>query len=113
MLLLGDLNAYPREDAISTLVRAGYTDLIHTHIGADAYTYRYRGWAGVLDHAFASERLAARVRDVFIWHIAADEPSALGYDGRASPREARARLYAPTPWRASDHDPVVVDVMPE
>ncbi len=41
---------------------------------------------------------------VTIWHINADEPSVLDYNTEFKPQD----LYAPTPYRSSDHDPVVV-----
>ncbi len=38
------------------------------------------------------------------WHINTDEPSVIDYTTAYKPQD----LYAPTPYRASDHDPVVV-----
>jgi predicted extracellular nuclease len=43
-----------------------------------------------------------------VWHIDADEPSALDYRAGGSPD-----LYAPDPFRSSDHDPVVVGLFPD
>ena len=42
-----------------------------------------------------------------IWHINADEPDVLDYDTSFKP-PAQAALYAPDPYRSSDHDPVIV-----
>ena len=42
-----------------------------------------------------------------VWHINADEPSALDYNNYNQPL-----LYNPDPYRASDHDPVVVEGEP-
>ena len=39
-----------------------------------------------------------------IWHTNADEPSVIDYNLEYKPQD----LYAPTPYRASDHDMVVV-----
>ncbi|NIQ98396.1 MAG: hypothetical protein GWN87_32830, partial [Desulfuromonadales bacterium] len=42
--------------------------------GMPLYSYIYRGAAGTLDYAFASESLAAMSSDAFIWHINAAYP---------------------------------------
>ena len=41
---------------------------------------------------------------VTIWHVNADEPSVLDYNTEFKTQD----LYEPTPYRSSDHDPVVV-----
>lgn len=110
VLIIGDLNAYAQEDPIQALLNAGYQDLIRRNLGERAYTYVFRGHAGYLDHALASESLASQVAAVHIWHINADEPDALGYGtGRKSRRQIE-ELYDPGPYRSSDHDPVIVDL---
>ena len=48
--------------------------------------------------------MSPRVTGVSEWHINADEPTFLSYDTRFNPPE----LFAPSPYRASDHDPVVI-----
>ncbi|WP_040662016.1 ExeM/NucH family extracellular endonuclease [Nitrococcus mobilis] len=101
-LLMGDLNSYPGEAAVQTLLSAGLRDLIAERVApADRYTYVYHGYAGYLDHALATVALADAVGQVAIWHINADEPRYLGY---TNPRAK------PTFYRSSDHDPVVVDL---
>ena len=115
-LILGDLNAYPMEDAIHRL-RAGVdrrlgtaddvVDLVERHAGADAITFVFDGRFGRLDHAFATAGLAAHVTGAAPWAINADEPDLIDYDTSfKGPREAA--LYAPDPYRSSDHDPVLV-----
>ena len=39
-----------------------------------------------------------------VWHINTDEPSVIDYNTEYKPED----LYTPTPYRASDHDPVIV-----
>ncbi len=107
-LIIGDLNSYALEDPITAIKNAGYTNLVEgmlrMHIiGADAYSYVYYGQAGYLDHALASAALTPQVTGVVEWHINADEPVALDYNDHNQPA-----LYNPDPYRASDHDPVVV-----
>lgn len=101
-LLMGDLNSYPGEAAVQTLLSAGLRDLIAERVApAGRYTYVYHGYAGYLDHALATVALADTVEQVAIWHINADEPRHLDY--------TNSRVK-PTFYRSSDHDPVVVDL---
>ena len=106
-LIIGDLNAYAMEDPVTTLKNTGYTNLVETQIGAQAYSYVFEGQSGYLDHALASGELARQVVQVDEWHINADEPSALDYNNYNQPL-----LYQPDAFRASDHDPVVVYLQP-
>ena len=115
-LILGDLNAYAREDPIATLEAAGYTDLIERFIGPNAYSFVFFGQAGYLDHALASPALLPYVTGVTEWPINADEPRALDYnDAIEDPGESSGNtplnppeLYRPDAFRSSDHDPVIV-----
>ncbi|MBN2500061.1 MAG: ExeM/NucH family extracellular endonuclease [Anaerolineales bacterium] len=102
-LIIGDLNSYAMEDPITVIESVGYTNLVEAYDGALAYSYVFYGQAGYLDHALANADLAAQVTDTTVWHINADEPSALDYNDYNQPE-----LYSPTPYRSSDHDPVVV-----
>jgi predicted extracellular nuclease len=104
-LLVGDFNAYAREDPVRVLAAHGFADQV-ARFDPDGYSYVFDGAAGRLDQVFASAALAAKVTGVAEWHINADEPALLGY---ASAARASAPASAPaTPYRASDHDPVVV-----
>ncbi len=107
-LVMGDLNAYLLEDPIRALTDAGLVNLLARDAGTDAYTYVFRDQAGTLDYAFATPALAAEVRQGFAWHSNADEPPLLDYnlDRKRDP----AIFDGGIPWRASDHDPVVVDI---
>jgi predicted extracellular nuclease len=104
VLIIGDLNAYGQEDPIQTLIAGGFVNEIAKFVGANAYSYVFDGQAGYLDHALASSSLDAQVSDVTEWHINADEPSVIDYNTEFKPQD----LYAPTPYRSSDHDPVVI-----
>jgi predicted extracellular nuclease len=104
VLTIGDLNAYAREDPVTALTEAGYTDLLRTQ----AYTFAFSGQWGSLDYALASPTLTPQVAGATIWHINADEPSALSYSTRFKSAGQLAGLYAPDPFRSSDHDPVSV-----
>jgi hypothetical protein len=64
--------------------------------------------SGYLDHGLASPTLAAQVTGAAEWHINADEPPVLDYNDDFKSSNHVTTLYAPTPYRSSDHDPLVV-----
>jgi hypothetical protein len=103
--IIGDLNAYAMEDPITAIKNAGYTDLVAAANGGPwTYSYTFDGQAGYLDHSLASPDAASQVFGTTIWHINTDEPSVIDYNVEFKPQD----LYTPTPYRASDHDPVIV-----
>lgn len=103
-LILGDLNAYAKEDPITALATAGYS----TVLPATSYSYVFDGFAGSLDHALASTSLAGQVTGAEKYHINADEPSVLDYNTEFKTTGQVTSLYAADRYRASDHDPVMV-----
>ena len=110
VLLMGDLNAYAREDPVRTMEEAGYRNLVDPQGSGRPHSYVFRGESGTLDYALASPQAAEAVVDAGIWSINADEPVVLGYQ-----RDSRLKdqpLYGPGPWRSSDHDPTWVDIRP-
>ncbi len=103
-MILGDLNAYAEENAITNLESEGYTDLAQTNI-TNPYSFLFDGQLGTLDYALTNVALTSQVTGVTEWHINADEPDALDYNTDFNP----AALFNGTnSFRASDHDPVVV-----
>lgn len=108
ILLIGDYNAYAQEDPITALKNTGYTNLLETRLGPDAYSFVFDGQWGYLDHALASASLSAQVSGVAEYHINADEPSVLDYNTNFKSAAQVDSLYAPDQYRVSDHDPVVV-----
>ncbi|MEE4162137.1 MAG: ExeM/NucH family extracellular endonuclease [Woeseiaceae bacterium] len=107
-LVIGDLNAYLREDPIRALENGGLVNLLDRDRGDLAYSYVYSGRAGALDHALATPALAGRVLRAGAWHSNADEPAL--YDYNLDFGRDPGLFDAATPWRSSDHDPVVVDI---
>ena len=104
-LIIGDLNAYAKEDPVQALINDGYTDLIE-EIEGERYSFVFDGQAGSLDYALASPSLVDQVGGVAEWHINADEPDALDYNldfGRPP-----AIFDGTVPFRNSDHDPVII-----
>jgi len=106
-LIIGDLNAYDKEDPIDVLLAGGYTDLIYDSLGEYAYSYVFDGQVGYLDHALSNSDLLDEVTGTTVWHINADEPDLIDYD-TSYKLPAQDALYAPDAYRSSDHDPVII-----
>ena len=56
----------------------------------------------------ASPSLLAQTAGFADWHINSDEPSVLDYNTNYKTAGQITALYSPEPFRASDHDPVLV-----
>ncbi len=110
VLVIGDLNAYGKEDPVDALIGGGLVDQV-SRFSSNGYSYVFDGEAGYLDHALASATMSAQVVGTADWHINADEPSIIDYNtefkqpacGSCGPD-----YYSATPYRASDHDPVII-----
>jgi predicted extracellular nuclease len=102
VLLMGDFNAYTKEDPIERLRAAGFTDL-GERLDPGRYSYVFNDASGSLDHALASASLTAKVTELTHWNINAVESFAYQYNGDAA-------LYAANPYRSSDHDPLVLGI---
>ncbi|MCQ4259404.1 ExeM/NucH family extracellular endonuclease [Pseudomonas stutzeri] len=109
-LIIGDLNAYAKDDPINVIRASGYTDLLATFGGGDAYSYVFSGQSGYLDHGLASTSLTPQVRGATEWHINADEPRVLDYNLEFKTPRQQSLLYNTEPYRASDHDPLVIGI---
>ncbi|MCP4427888.1 MAG: ExeM/NucH family extracellular endonuclease [Chloroflexi bacterium] len=107
ILIIGDLNAYDKEDPISAIETAGYTDLVRQFQGEYAYSYVFSGQFGYLDHALANPEMLAQITGTTVWHINSDEPDILDYDTTYK-QDAQDDLYEPNAYRSSDHDPVII-----
>lgn len=107
-LVIGDLNAYRQEDPVYSLEQAGWVHL--APMGeAGHYSYVYKGRTGSLDHALASKSMAKQLTQFQHWNINADEPAVLDYNTEFKSNTQQETLYAPDPFRSSDHDPVLID----
>ncbi|GAA4352876.1 hypothetical protein GCM10023185_12960 [Hymenobacter saemangeumensis] len=94
---VGDYNAYFEEDPMDIL-RAGGLMVMGSAAGS---SYVYDGRSGSLDHAVLSPSLLGHAA-VEKWHINAQEPSFLEYS------VAGAATDVNSPFRSSDHDPVLI-----
>ncbi len=114
VVVIGDLNGYTLEEPVQTLINGGLVDLEQKLIpAAERYSFVFDGTLGTLDHALATSSLAAQATGATIWHINAGEPRAIDYntdydDGSGRPAPRGEDLYTPTPYRSSDHDPVIL-----
>lgn len=104
MLLIGDFNAYSEEDPMNVFTSQGWSDLVADK-AAGQYTYTFDGELGSLDHVIASPSLAPSITGAGVWSINSPEWSDRGY--------AFGATEAGTPFRSSDHDPIVVGVSSE
>lgn len=98
ILVVGDLNAYSREDPIMVFEDAGYASQLERY-SPDNYSYSYKREVGYLDHSLSSTSLEGQVTGAVVWNINADEPDFMGYKYPESNGD--------TPYRCSDHNPVV------
>jgi predicted extracellular nuclease/Ca2+-binding RTX toxin-like protein len=114
VMILGDLNAYNEEDPIDILRAGGFTKLA---TATDSYVFD--GQTGSLDHALVSASLLAQVTGAAKWNINSSESRAFDYNdnvadssestsGTSSELRNDTSLYSATPFRSSDHDPVLV-----
>jgi predicted extracellular nuclease len=108
VLVVGDMNAYGMEDPIRLLNAAGYVNEIERFVRPHGipYSYVFGSASGYLDHALASSSLSPQVAGVTEWHANADEPEAIDYNIETTGQDP----YRANPYRASDHDPVVVSL---
>ena len=111
VLLIGDFNAYGQEDPIFDLTSSGYIDQ-SGRFETFGYSYVFDGTAGRLDHAISTAALSPKVVGTVHWHIDADE--GLAQDYNLEFKQPACATCAPdpfddtVPFRASDHDPVLV-----
>jgi predicted extracellular nuclease len=111
-IIIGDLNSYAMEDPVTAIKNAGYANLIDANLDGHAYSFVFQGQSGYLDHALASPTLAAQVAGAAEWHVNADEPVAFDYNLEFKSANQQVTFYDPGPYRASDHDPLVVGLNP-
>ncbi|GAB2825621.1 hypothetical protein GCM10027276_30680 [Comamonas piscis] len=102
-VLMGDFNAYAKEDPISFLEGHGYQKL-----GVGQYSYSFQTLWGSLDHVLVSSALSSQVGKVVKWQINAEEPPVLDYNTNFKSAGQVASFYAADAYRSSDHNPIVL-----
>ncbi len=97
-LVIGDLNAHAQEDPLRLLYSRGWQDAFALVKAERPYSFVWAGQSARLDHALLDAGLAGRLRGAVEWHANADESDRFDY------RQDRDG----DPWRASDHDPLLL-----
>ena len=105
ILIMGDLNAYAKEDPITVFANNGMIDLHRAFHADSSYSYSYGdklyGYlttAGYLDHAICNTTMRPQITGMAAYHINSDESDIYTYDKSGDT----------TMFRGSDHDPVLV-----
>ena len=101
-LLVGDFNAYTKEDPLKVLTDAGWA---HESGHGDS-SYVYGGRSGSMDHVFANSVAHPLITEVKSWAVNAQESIAFEYS-RAN-YNAYLAFEADNPYRASDHNPEII-----
>lgn len=104
-LLMGDLNAYAKEDPIATFEAGGLVNLEQTFLGSSVYSYQFSRQSGTLDYALSNASLRPQVAGLGVWHINSDEPVVMGYNQEFKTDDP---FNINDPFGASDHDPILV-----
>jgi predicted extracellular nuclease len=98
-LVLGDFNAYAQEDPLRALYADGWQDAFALRERRQRpYSFVFDGAAGRLDHALLDPAMREHLRGAEEWHVNSDEADFF------DPRNE----HSPGPWRASDHDPILL-----
>lgn len=100
VFVIGDLNSYAKETAVTTFTDAGFT-----LIDGGSESYQFGGRLGSLDHVLANKAANDLVKDAKVWDINADESVAFEYSRR---NYNAVDFFAPDVFRSSDHDPIKV-----
>ena len=98
ILIMGDLNAYAKEDPIRLFLQRNFIDLHRAFHADSSYSYMFGSAAGYLDHAISNGSLYPQITGMAAYTINSDEHDRYTYD----------KSDDNTMFRSSDHDPVLV-----
>lgn len=101
--VMGDFNAYAKEDALRLLEEGGFTNLEELYDAG--HSYQFSGRVGSLDHVMANAAARKLTTGADVWDINADESNSFEYSRR---NYNATDFYAADPFRSSDHDPIRV-----
>ena len=109
VLLVGDFNAYAKEDPIRTIENAGLHEPGRALLRRGRVLVRVRRRSGATSITRWPRRACCRrSRARGDYHINADEPSELDYNTDFKSAGQMVSLYNADEFRISDHDPVVI-----
>ncbi len=96
LLIVGDFNAYSKEDPIQAIEAENLTRLATSN-----YSYIYKGNMGSLDHAFATTDFKKRIKQTQVLDINASYPNWIDY---------RFEDADSSYFRSSDHNPILIGI---
>ena len=96
LLIVGDFNAYTKEDPIQAIESAKLIRLESSN-----YSYIYKGNMGCLDHAFATNNFEKQIKQIQVLDINASYPNWMDY---------RFENSDSSYFRSSDHNPIIIGV---
>ena len=96
LLIVGDFNAYSKEDPIQAIEAEDLTRLATSN-----YSYIYKGNMGSLDHAFATTDFKKRIKQTQVLDINASYPNWIDY---------RFEDADSSYFRSSDHNPILIGI---
>ena len=96
IIVLGDFNAYSKEDPIQALQATNLHRLETVN-----HSYVYKGKNGSLDHIFVSDNFIDHINQAQTWNINSIYPSWINYSHN---------LADSSYFRSSDHNPMVIGV---
>ncbi|AII53383.1 ExeM/NucH family extracellular endonuclease [Hymenobacter sp. APR13] len=99
VICIGDYNSNYEEDPLDILRAAGLVVVTPP----TSASYVFRGLTGSLDHCIVTPNLVGFI-DVHKWNINSGEPNSLQYDAAGPATDTQS------PFRSSDHDPVLIGV---
>lgn len=104
VFLMGDFNAYSREDPIRVFEDADHVNLARAYEPTST-SYQFSGRLGSLDHVLANEAAQELVTGAAVWDINGDESIAFQYSRR---NYNLVDFHSDDQFASSDHDPVLV-----
>jgi len=114
-VILGDLNAYAKEDPIRVIEAAGYRNVLPTFTAEPPSSYAFYNpvdMSGALDHMLISASLVPQASSALDWTINGAEGAFRDYnlDSNSNGNGSVRDFFAADPFRTSDHDPLLLDL---
>jgi|694.fasta_scaffold08504_2 predicted extracellular nuclease/phosphodiesterase/alkaline phosphatase D-like protein len=114
-VVLGDINAYAKEDPIRVFEAAGYRNALPTFTAEPPSSYAFFNpvdMSGALDHMLISPSLVPQATTALDWSINAAEGAFRDYnlDSNSNGNATARDFFAADPYRTSDHDPLLLDL---
>ena len=114
-VVLGDINAYAKEDPIRVFEAAGYRNALPTFTAEPPSSYAFFNpvdMSGALDHMLISPSLVPQATTALDWSINAAEGAFRDYnlDSNSNGNATARDFFAADPYRTSDHDPLLIDL---